>query len=159
MLEDQWNTYDITRYDYLHIYRVLDPAGKIVTMRYILSNYKCADKTFYEAGFNYRSARAHKRKTGETLDWRADLERGRKSNCLVHNVHMPGTTRRQWGVEQQAYYEAQQQMARQLRNRALLSYRPATEDMPAHNGTTMIHSWLHTVGANGEYTHTVEVMA
>tara|TARA_Y100000004_G_scaffold88957_1_gene99799 strand:+ start:1673 stop:2149 length:477 start_codon:yes stop_codon:yes gene_type:complete len=158
MLEEYINTYDITRYDYLHIYRVLDPAGKIVTMRYILSNYKCADKTHYEAGFNYRSARSYKRKTGKKQDWRADLERGRKSNCLVHEVHMP-TTNRHWGERQQRLYDHERQLAKQLMNEALFSYRPATEDMPAHNGTTMIHSMLHTVGAKGEYTHTVEVMA
>ena len=156
MLEDFINTYDITRYDYLHIYRVLDPAGAIVTMRYILSNYKCADETHYEAGFNYRSARSHKRKTGETLDWGADHERGRKSNCLVHEVHMASP---RWGPQGAVIHQRQRQVAKQLRNEALLSYRPATEDMPEHNGTTMIHSVLHTTGAKGEYTHTVEVMA
>ena len=156
MLEDHINTYDITMYDYLHIYRVLDPAGAIVTMRYILSNYKCADETYYEAGFNYRSARSHKRKTGEKQDWRADLERGRKSNCFVHDVHMPSP---RWGPQGEDIYLRQRRIAKQLRNEALLSYRPATEDMPAHKGTTVIHSVLHATGSHGEYTYTVEVMA
>ena len=158
MLEDHINTYDITRYDYLHIIRMLNPAGEITTMRYILSNYKCAEETYYETGFNFRSRRSHKRMTGETQDWKADLERGRKSNCIVLDVHMPATYRH-WGEQHQAMYEEQQRMARQLRNEALLSYRPTTEDTLGHNGTTMIHSILSTIGTKRDFIHNLEVMA
>tara|TARA_R100000654_G_scaffold66091_1_gene94157 strand:+ start:474 stop:959 length:486 start_codon:yes stop_codon:yes gene_type:complete len=159
MLEDYINTYDITRYDYLHIIRMLNPAGEITTIRYILSNYKCPEEAYYQAGFNFRSARSHKRMTGETQDWKADLERGRKSNSLHHDVFMRATFSRQWGEHQQAMQDEAIEVAKRLRYEALLSYRPTTEDTPGHDGTTEIHSILHTIGVDGDYLHRMEVMA
>jgi hypothetical protein len=144
--------YDITSYDYLHIIRMLSPAGEITSIRYILSNHKSAETSWRSAGFNFRSPRAHRRKTGEKYDWKADTERALAGNCLVHTVHMPATYRH-WGTTHKAEYKAEQQMARELRNEALLSYRLG------HTGTTMIHSLLHCVGAQGDYTYTMEVMA